>query len=141
MANSRNKYSDKDILSQLKDHCKRNGKITKKSFDADKTVCSGSLVYLRFGNWQETLLKAGVLKKQQEVPKKREKKYTIAELIGKYRRLRKKEKYKNTGITMEDFCRETFINSKLIIDIFETWEDFCEISKPYHYILAENNDM
>ena len=91
MANSRNKYSDEDILDQLKDHCKRNGKITKKSFDADKTVCSGSLVYLRFGNWQETLLKAGILKKQQEMPKpkKREKKYTIAELIGKYRRLRK----------------------------------------------------
>ncbi|ACZ11016.1 Uncharacterised protein [Sebaldella termitidis] len=93
MANSRDKYSDKDILNQLKDHCKRNGKITKK----------------------------------------REKKYTIAELIGKYRRLRKKEKYKNSEITMEDFCRETFINSKLIIDIFETWEDFCEMSTIIHW--------
>ena len=60
MSNSRKKYSDKEILSQLKAHYKRNGKITRKNFDADKTVCSGSLVYLRFGNWQETLLKAGV---------------------------------------------------------------------------------
>ena len=92
MANSRNKYSDEDILNQLKDHCKRNGKITKK----------------------------------------REKKYTIAELIGKYRRLRKKEKYKNTEITMEDFCRETFINSKLIIEHFGNWKKFCEISQPLY---------
>ena len=67
------------------------------------------------------------------ITKKREKKYTIAELIGKYRRLRKKEKYKNSEITMEDFCRETFINSKLIIDIFETWEDFCEMSTIIHW--------
>ena len=70
MANSRDKYSDKDILNQLKGHCKRNGKITKKSFDADKTVCSGSLVYLRFGNWQETLLKAGVLKNNRKFQRK-----------------------------------------------------------------------
>ena len=86
-------------------------------------------------------VKSRSLKKTTGSAEEKRKKYTIAELIGKYRRLRKKEKYKNTGITMEDFCRETFINSKLIIDIFETWEDFCEISKPYHYILAENNDM
>ena len=78
-------------------------------------------------------VKSRSLKKTTGSAEEKRKKYTIAELIGKYRRLRKKEKYKNSEITMEDFCRETFINSKLIIDIFETWEDFCEMSTIIHW--------
>ena len=210
MSNSRNKYSDKEILSQLKAHYKRNGKIIRKNFDADKTVCSSftvkkrfgswkkalkiaglekkyritysdkelleqikshykinpsmtrvsfqedkmvcssSIIYMRFGNWKKALLKAGcknnrrminknfvidkkeLLEKQQKIPKKREVIYTKAELVGKYRRLRKKEKYKNTEIAMEDFCKEIFINSKLIIEHFGNWKKFCEISQPLY---------
>ena len=76
--------------------------------------------------------KKELLEKQQKIPKKREVIYTKAELVGKYRRLRKKEKYKNTEIAMEDFCKEIFINSKLIIEHFGNWKKFCEISQPLY---------
>ena len=59
--------------------------------------------------------------------KPREISYNNAELIGKYRRL-KKTKYKNIKLTMEDFCRITFINQNQVIKNFETWENFCKLS-------------
>ena len=45
MAGVERKYSDEDILEQLRDHYKRNFKITRNSFEKDKTVCSSSIVY------------------------------------------------------------------------------------------------
>ena len=143
-------YSDKELLEQIKSHYKINPSMTRVSFQEDKMVCSSSIIYMRFGNWKKALLKAGcknnrrminknfvidkkeLLEKQQKVPKKREEIYTKAELVGKYRRLRKKEKYKNTEIAMEDFCKEIFINSKLIIEHFGNWKKFCEISQPLY---------
>ena len=46
MAGFEGKYSDEDILEQLRDHYKRNFKITRNSFEKDKTVCSSSIVYM-----------------------------------------------------------------------------------------------
>ena len=37
-------YSKEDIIKQLQNYYKRNGKITKESFGEDKTVCSGATV-------------------------------------------------------------------------------------------------
>ncbi len=154
-------YSDEEILNQLRAHYKRNPNMTRASFQKDKTVCSSSIEYTRFGSGEKALVKAGILETRRkmkekakseknkrktkknfaldkkellgrmyECPQKRELIYTKSELVGKYRRLRKKEKYIKTEIEMEDFCKETSIDSKLIIENFGNWEKFCEISKP-----------
>lgn len=130
MFDSKRKYNDEEVLEQLRDHYRRNSYITRVSFSRDKTVCSYSTVYERFGSWENALKQSGLNEKMQKEPKKRELIYTKAELVGKYRRLRKKEKYRDTEITMEDFCKEVFINPKLIIENFGNWEKFCEISRP-----------
>ena len=124
-------HSDEEILSQLRDHYKRNGKITRKSFNADETVCSVREVEITLGNWTKALREAmadleKLFGKMPEA-KPREISYNNAELIGKYRRL-KKTKYKNIKLTMEDFCRITFINQNQVIKNFETWENFCKLS-------------
>ena len=195
MAGVERKYSDEDILEQLRDHYKRNFKITRNSFEKDKTVCSSSIVYMRFGSWNNALLKAGIannitkesiienLKKhysknkkitmksfdsdkmaypakivelvfgswteglkeanlsnkkiiKEKViielgnPRKREYAYTKGELVGKYKRLKKQLKYKNSKISSEDFYKETGIGIKQIINNFGDWDNFCEIAKP-----------
>ena len=125
------KYSDEEILSQLRDHYKRNGKITRKSFNADETVCSVRKVEIALGSWTKAVKKAmaDLTKLFETMPeaKPREIRYNNAELIGKYRRL-KKTKYKNIKLTMEDFCRITFLNQNQVIKNFETWENFCKLS-------------
>ena len=61
MAGVERKYSDEDILELLRDHYKRNFKITRNSFEKDKTVCSSSIVYMRFGSWNNASLKSGIM--------------------------------------------------------------------------------
>ena len=46
-------YTEEEIIKQLKDHYKRNGKITKNSFASDKTVCSAVTVRKKFGSWKK----------------------------------------------------------------------------------------
>ena len=60
MAGFEGKYSDEDILEQLRYHYKKNSEITRSSFAKDKAVCSSSIVYMRFGSWNNALLKAGI---------------------------------------------------------------------------------
>ena len=45
MAGFEGKYSDEDVLEQLKYHYKKNSEITRSSFEKDETVCSSSIVY------------------------------------------------------------------------------------------------
>ena len=45
MAVFEGKYNDEDILEQLRYHYKKNSKITRSSFEKNKTVCSSSIVY------------------------------------------------------------------------------------------------
>lgn len=46
MAGFEGKYSDEDVLEQLKYHYKKNSEITRSSFEKNKTVCSSSIVYM-----------------------------------------------------------------------------------------------
>ena len=61
MAGTEQRYSNEDMLEQLRDHYKRNSKITRSSFEKNKTVCSSSIVYMRFGSWNNALLKSGIM--------------------------------------------------------------------------------
>ena len=61
MAGTEQRYSNEDMLEQLRDHYKRNSKITRSSFAKDKAVCSSSIVYMRFGSWNNALLKSGIM--------------------------------------------------------------------------------
>ena len=45
MAGFKGKYSDEDVLEQLRYHYKKNSEITRSSFEKDETVCSSSIVY------------------------------------------------------------------------------------------------
>ena len=199
MAEFEGRYSDEDILEQLRDHYKRNDKITRSSFEKDKTVCSSSIVYMRFGSWNNALLKSGIMNNitkesiienlkshylknrkitkksfdldktvcpakivelkfgswaeglkaanlseknakrnlikermiiELKTPRKREYAYTKGELIGKYRRLKKQMKYKNVKISTEDFYKETGVSIEQIINNVRDWDNFCEIAKP-----------
>ena len=59
MAGTEQRYSNEDMLEQLRDHYKRNSGISKRSFDSDKSVCSVSAVSSRFGSWAKGLQNAG----------------------------------------------------------------------------------
>ena len=61
MAGTEQRYSNEDMLEQLRDHYKRNSKITRSSFAKDKAVCSSSIVYMRFGSWNNASLKSGIM--------------------------------------------------------------------------------
>ena len=47
------RYSDEEILLQLKNYYKKNEKITQYGFSKDKTVCEPYAVIIRFGSWEE----------------------------------------------------------------------------------------
>ena len=132
-----NKITKEAIIKDLKDHYSKNRKITKKSFDSDKTVCSAKIVELKFGSWTNGIkaanLRNNIKEKiiiELENPKKREYPYTKGELVGKYKRLKKRMKYKNVKISSEDFYKETGITIEQIINSFGDWEKFCRIAKP-----------
>lgn len=130
------------IIEDLKDHYLRNGRITRESFNNDKTIYSSKIVELRFGGWLKALKSAGLKKTKpkkksvenigsgKEPVKKREVIYTNAELIGKYRRLIKKDRYKKKRILLEEFCKELSIAENLIINNFGDWNNFCKVAKP-----------
>ena len=61
MAGFEGKYSDEDILEQLRYHYKKNSEITRSSFEKDETVCSSSIVYMWFGSSNNASLKSGIM--------------------------------------------------------------------------------
>ena len=61
MAGFKGKYSDEDVLEQLRYHYKKNSEIARSSFEKDKTVCSSSIVYMWFGSSNNASLKSGIM--------------------------------------------------------------------------------
>ena len=96
MSNSRKKYSDKELLEQIKSHYKINPSMTRVSFQEDKMVCSSSIIYMRFGNWKKALLKAGCKNNRRMINKN-----LPYSKVGKY------IKYKRSDI-------ETFLNNNIV---------------------------
>ncbi|MDR2878580.1 MAG: hypothetical protein LBV03_01520 [Fusobacteriales bacterium] len=60
-------YTEEEVLKQLQDHYKRNGKITRKIFIEDKTVCSITTVIKKFGSWEKALEKLGLEKERRVI--------------------------------------------------------------------------
>ena len=113
MTNSRNKYSDEEILKQLKEHYQKNLGISVKSFTADKEACSVRTVTQRFGSWKNALEKAGL--KEKELKKYRDK--DILEQIRKYY-------MKNGKHTREGFDKDrTVCSSWVVFNRFGSWEN------------------
>ena len=54
------KYSDEEILDQIRKYYMKKGKHTRDGFDKDRTVCSSWVVFNRFGSWENALKKAGI---------------------------------------------------------------------------------
>ena len=48
----KNFYTKEKIVEHLWDHYKRNPEMTRTSFEKDKTVCSSSIIFVRFGGWE-----------------------------------------------------------------------------------------
>ena len=63
MLGSRNKYSDEELLGQLKKHYLKNNSITSKSFDEDGEVCSLNTIQNRFGSWNNAMEISGIKNK------------------------------------------------------------------------------
>ena len=104
MINSRNKYSDEEILEQLKEHYRKNSSISKRSFKADKNACSISTVSVRFGSWAKGLEKAGFGVKEL-------KKYSDEDILDQLR-----DHYKrNPKITRSSFERDKTVCSSTIV--------------------------
>ena len=63
MSNTREKYSDNEIIMQLKAHFRKNSSISVTSFTEDRKTCSVTTVAHRFGSWKKRLEKAGLKEK------------------------------------------------------------------------------
>ena len=61
------KYTEEEVLKQLQDHFKRNGKITSKTFEKDKTVCSVTTEKEKFGSWEKAFKKSGIEKDRRVI--------------------------------------------------------------------------
>ena len=106
MVNSRNKYSDEEILKQLKEHYRKNSSISKRSFEADKKTCSISTVSIRFGSWAKGLEKAGFSVKELR-------KYSDEDILNQLR-----DHYKRNGkITKSSFERDKTVCSSTIVHV------------------------
>ena len=69
------KYSDDELLEQMRKFYEKNNRITQRSFTKDKTVCSASSIIYRFGSWENAMEKAGITWKEyvDDIETKREK--------------------------------------------------------------------
>ena len=113
MSNTREKYSDNEIIMQLKAHFRKNSSISVTSFTADRKTCSVTTVAHRFGSWKKGLEKAGL--KEKEL-----KKYSDEEILEQLR------KYYNKKVkhTKEGFDRDrTVCSSWVVFNRFGSWEN------------------
>ena len=113
MRNTREKYSNDEIIMQLKDHFRENSCITVHSFNADKKTCSVVTVANRFGSWKKGLEKAGL--KEKEL-----KKYSDEEILEQLRKY-----YNKSGKhTRYGFDRDrTVCSSWVVFNRFGSWEN------------------
>ena len=56
-----------DVKKHLKKHYLKKLKITVKSFDRDKTVCSSRTVSINFESWTKALEEVGLRKKENRL--------------------------------------------------------------------------
>ena len=104
-------YTEEEIIKQLKDHYKRNGKITKNSFASDKTVCSAVTVRKKFGSWKKALKKADLEKEYRII-------YSDEELLEQL----KIHYRKNSNISVSSFIADKITcSSETIIQRFGSW--------------------
>lgn len=101
MSGLKKRYSDEEILKQMREHYLKRGSITTKSFDEDKEVCSLKTVRSRFGSWNNAIKELGVKEKLLRTLKE---KAETKELL-KYR---KEEKWKELRIEfgLEEYSEE-----------------------------------
>ncbi|MDR2879412.1 MAG: hypothetical protein LBV03_05830, partial [Fusobacteriales bacterium] len=88
-------YTKEKVIKQLQNYYKRNGKITRKSFDSDKTVCSASVVLQRFGSWNKALKMAGLETTHRGI-------YSDEDLLEQLKTYYKK----NSKITVQGFAAD-----------------------------------
>ena len=123
------KYTNEEVLNQLRDFLKRNGNITVNSFKADKTVCAVNTVIRRFGSWNKALKKIGLTPKE---------KYTKEEIVEQL-----KDCYRRNGkVTVHIFdADKTLCSSSVVLDRFGSWTKALEeVGLPqneYHYTKEE----
>ena len=122
-------YTEEEIIKQLKDHYKRNGKITKNSFASDKTVCSAVTVRKKFGSWKKALKKADLEKEYRII-------YSDEELLEQL----KIHYRKNSNISVSSFIADKITcSSETIIQRFGSWNKGLEKAeiKRYGYTKEE----
>ena len=89
------------IIEHLIEHYKRNPKMTSKSFDEDRSVCSVRSVKNMFGSWNKGLLRAGIYIREEE-------KLTKEKIIKHLKKFHSK-------------------NGKITVEEFEVDKDFCSV--------------
>lgn len=106
----KNKYTDEEILEQLRKYYKKFPNMNSKTFNVDKSVCSSHTVILRFGSWENALRKAGV-------PIKKLTKEEISRQV--------KEFYEeNKKISMASFNKDKkYCCSETVAKVFGSWEN------------------
>ena len=121
MSNTREKYSDDEIIMQLKNHFRKNTSISVTSFSADRETCSVRTVILRFGSWKKGLEKAGL--KGKEI-----KKYSDEEIIKEL----KKYNSKNGNISRRKFNEDpNTCSSYVVMQRFGSWTNALKLAGVY----------
>ena len=106
------RYTKEEVLKQMQDHYKRNGKITTESFSMDKEVCSVKTVEAKFGSWVKGLIKAG-LREEKYIEYDKEKLLILL-----------REKVKNGEIKYKkDIIKIPGVPSKTYIDKLWSWDE------------------
>ena len=123
-ARDKNTYTKEKIIEHLWDHYKRNPEMTRTSFEKDKNVCSSSIVFIRFGSWENALVTAGISLK------KITRENMLEQLIDYYQR--------NGEITRRGFGKDRNVcSSSVVVRCFGSWSKALEeagIGKPKEYI-------
>ena len=104
----------KEIIKQIKSHYKKNPKMTRKSFEEDKDVCSIWIISKYFGSWKEALIAAGI-KTYVEYDKEK-----ILEILKEKKKLGELEYRKDIRKIKE-------IPSNKYLEKFWSWEELAEI--------------
>ncbi len=110
------KYSDDELLEQMRKFYEKNNRITQRSFTKDKTVCSASSIIYRFGSWENAMEKAGITWKEyvDDIETKREKvRKMVKEYIKKTGKLPVNSEFMSwNGLPSISYVNKLFGNKK-----------------------------
>lgn len=99
-------YTKEDVKNHLKKHYLKNPKITVKSFERDKTVCSSRTVFDNFESWNKALEEIGIGKRVR----------LLRLLLEHYSENRK--------MTYESFNKVSNVSMFMIRKEFGSWNGF-----------------